>query len=67
MLWKTKSRKSVISRHLVKEGGGREDIIILIDLELLSPYTPVTQVAKVHCQALFPEWPIIWSVSYTGV
>lgn len=33
--------------------GMREDIIILIDLELLSPYTPVTQVAKVHCKALF--------------
>lgn len=31
----------------------REDIIILIDLEFLSPYTLVTQVAKVLCKALF--------------
>lgn len=46
MPWKTKFRKSLASRHLVKEE--REDIIILIDLELLSPYTSVTQVAKVQ-------------------
>lgn len=61
---KTKFRKLLTSRHLVK--GRMEDIIILIDLELLSPYTPVTQVAKGHCKVLFNVRHMMWSESNTG-